>query len=111
MMSEVKGLGEAMRKEGDGEGGRQELGAGGGYKVKRDLFFFSSFLFFSLFLSFPLLSSALLCSPLLFSVLFSSPFLSFFVKESTKQRSKQNITRNIEIKNKLTVTRVEEGHG
>ena len=30
---------------------------------------------------------------------------------STKQTSKQNITRDIEIKNKLTVTRGEEGGG
>ena len=30
---------------------------------------------------------------------------------STKQRSKQNITRDLEIKNKLTMTRVERGGG
>ena len=33
------------------------------------------------------------------------------VTESTKQRSKQNITRDIEIKNNLTVTRGEVGEG
>ena len=92
MMSEVKGLGEAMRKEGDGEGGRQELGAGGGYKVKRDLFFFSSFLFFSFLFSFLFLSSPLLSSALLSSSLFSSPLLSFpFLLKNQQNREASKI--------------------